>query len=274
MKDSDAMKGSPPFLKWPGGKRWFVTNYDELLPEKYGTYIEPFLGSGAVFFSLCPKKAILTDVNRDLIATYQGIQEDWRKVLRSLRVHQRGHDADYYYRIRDSQPRSTASAAARLIYLNRTCFNGIYRVNRFGKFNVPKGSRNTVLFDSDNFGAIARALANAKLMATDFEVAIDMAKKGDLVFADPPYTVRHNNNGFIKYNEKLFSWDDQIRLADALERAVDRGAKVVSTNGHHHSLRKLYRDRGFKLRTVSRASCISAAPESRRSFDELVILSN
>ena len=179
----------------------------------------------------------------------------------------------YYYRVRKRQPRCNAERAARLIYLNRTCFNGIYRVNRKGEFNVPKGTRDSILFDTDDFAAAARLLRSADLRVADFEELVDEATRDDFVFADPPYTVRHNLNGFIKYNEKLFSWDDQVRLAAALARARDRGARVVSTNANHASLRKLYVGHGFRLKNISRFSSISAAAESRRRFEELLVTS-
>jgi DNA adenine methylase len=163
--------------------------------------------------------------------------------------------------------------AARVIYLNRTCFNGIYRVNQDGKFNVPKGTRDSILFDTDDFAAAAKLLRRAEIRVADFEELVNEAKRTDLVFADPPYTVRHNLNGFIKYNEKLFSWDDQVRLAAALARARDRGAHIVSTNANHQSVRRLYRSHGFRLKRISRFSSISAAAESRRQFEELLILS-
>jgi DNA adenine methylase len=183
------------------------------------------------------------------------------------------HSDDYYYTIRDERPDGLIERAARVIYLNRTCFNGIYRVNLAGEFNVPRGTKTAVLLDTDCFEAMASLLARAQLRLSDFEALIDEAVKGDFIFADPPYTVRHNYNGFIKYNEKLFSWDDQERLAAALIRAVDRGAKVA-TNADHESVRRLYRNTGLRTRHVSRFSAISANAKSRKQFSELIILSD
>lgn len=160
-----------------------------------------------------------------------------------------------------------------MIYLNRTCFNGIYRVNANGDFNVPKGSKDSVLLDTDDFEAVSMALQHASIYLCDFETLIDNAQEGDFVFADPPYTVRHNRNGFVKYNEVLFSWEDQIRLSRALLRAKKRGATIIATNANHASVRELYETRHFVLETVSRFSSISASPESRRQFEELVIIS-
>lgn len=260
-----------PFLKWPGGKRWFVASHSQLLPSKFNRYIEPFLGGGSVFFHLKPKKAILSDLNCDLIATYKAIRDGWGELNEHLASHQAKHDDNYYYSVRQSCPRRPLNKAARLIYLNRTCFNGIYRVNLNGKFNVPKGTKDAVVLETDDFESLAALLENADIRVSDFESVIGEAVGGDLVFVDPPYTVRHNINGFVKYNEQLFSWEDQLRLADALAHARERGVKIVSTNANHQSVRKLYSTRGFSLMTVSRYSSISANPKSRKQFEELVI---
>jgi len=266
-----------PFLKWPGGKRWFVCSYSDLLPAKYGTYLEPFLGAGSVFFHLRPRKAILGDINSDLINAYQAIKKNWEEIEVGLRYHQRRHREDaegYYYLMRDQSPRNSLTQASRLIYLNRTCFNGIYRVNQKGQFNVPRGTKDSVVFDTDDFESVSKLLKKASLMAGDFEPVINLSKKGDFVFCDPPYTVRHNYNGFLKYNEILFSWADQQRLAKALKRAALRGAKVLCTNGNHDSIHELYDRQVFDLKVVSRYSTISADVQSRRDFEELVIRAN
>ena len=262
-----------PFLKWPGGKRWFVAKYAYLFPSHFVRYIEPFLGGGSVFFHLSPKHAILGDSNPDLIATYSALRDYPSHVEEVLCEHQLNHCDSYYYAQRDTSPRSPIQRAARLIYLNRTCFNGIFRVNLAGSFNVPKGTRDTVIFDDDDFVALSKTLENAEIEVADFESLIDRATKGDFIFADPPYTVRHNSNAFVKYNETLFSWCDQERLAKALARARDRGAHVVATNANHDAVRALYQERGFDLRSVSRFSSISARSQSRNQFEELVALS-
>lgn len=263
-----------PFLKWAGGKRWFVQNHFDLLPSTFNRYIEPFLGAGAVFFYLQPPNALLGDANADLIAAYNGYKLDWQRLKRSLQYHQRVHSDEHYYKVRESVPTNPIQLASRMIYLNRTCFNGIFRVNLQGEFNVPRGTKNEVVLRSENFAAIAHALGKAKLRVSDFEELVDEARRGDLVFADPPYTVRHNLNGFVKYNENLFSWQDQERLALALIRAGRRGAKIVSTNANHVSVRALYEEKGFHLSTVSRFSSISASAGSRSQFEELIILAD
>ena len=259
-----------PFLKWAGGKRWFVENHSHFLETDFVRYIEPFLGSGAVFFHLLPQRAILSDANSDLVDTYRALKGDWQKVERNLQRHQRNHSKPYYYRIRVSKPRSAAGRAAKFIYLNRTCWNGLYRVNLRGEFNVPIGTKSNVLLDSDDFPQLSRVLRKARLVACDFEKSLSLAGRGDLVFCDPPYTVKHNSNGFIKYNEGLFSWDDQIRLRDSVVRARDRGAKVIVTNAHTASVRSLYKGVGTMSQLI-RSSVISGNSSARGRFEELIV---
>lgn len=266
-------KNIKPFLKWAGGKRWFVANHSNLIPKRFNRYIEPFLGSGAVYFFLSPKKALLGDRNDELITTYKALKENWKLVYRYLLGHHKKHCKDYYYEIRSNPKQSLASKAARFIYLNRTCWNGLYRVNKKGEFNVPIGSKEKVIFEDDSFESISKLLKKAELYACDFEVLIDKANKEDLLFIDPPYTVRHNNNGFVKYNEKLFSWDDQIRLSKALIRANERGVKIVATNAFHESLIELYESQ-FYIHEVARSSSISSNPKRRKKYKELVIVNN
>lgn len=138
---------------------------------------------------------------------------------------------------------------------------------------MPRGTKDSVILETDKFDEISRLLEGSDIRLSDFEALIDEAQAGDFVFADPPYTVRHNLNGFVKYNEKLFSWQDQERLAVALVRARNRGVQVISTNANHSSIRALYRGKGFRLMTTSRFSSISASTESRKQFEELVVLS-
>jgi DNA adenine methylase len=231
------------------------------------------LGGGAVFFYLKPKAALLGDINPDILSVYLGLKNNWKYVNRSLHYHQRMHSDRYYYHVRGAQPKDVLRQASRMIYLNRTCFNGVYRVNAQGIFNVPRGTKDSVILETDDFEAVSQVLKGADIYLSDFEVLIDKAGEGDLIFADPPYTVRHNLNGFIKYNEVLFSWADQERLAAALTRAKSRKVKIVATNANHKSIRDLYAAKGFRLETVSRFSSISASPENRRQFEEIVIIS-
>jgi DNA adenine methylase len=186
---------------------------------------------------------VLSDTNPELIDTYSTLRESPEKVWQILRRHQNKHSNAYYYKIRASKPRTPASKAARFIYLNRTCFNGLYRVNLRGEFNVPKGTKDNVIFPDDNFPAISAALQGVNMYVQDFAETIRSAQQGDFVFVDPPYTVQHNNNNFIKYNEKLFTWADQERLSEGLALACKRGALVLLTNADNKCIRKLYSSR-------------------------------
>jgi len=263
-----------PFLKWAGGKRWLAHLLVEKIGTIEGTYIEPFLGSGAVYFALTPQRAKLSDINTELINTYLALQDHHLEISKLLRSHQRKHCTSFYYWARDTyQPRSIASRAARFIYLNRTAWNGLYRVNKEGRFNVPKGTKNSVLLGTDNWPAIASLSRKAKFSCIDFETAIDGASCGDVIFSDPPYTVKHNLNGFIKYNELLFTWEDQKRLNAALIRAKHRGARIYSTNANHQSVREMYK-KNFKLEALSRISVISGDAKYRGQFSELLICTN
>ncbi|MDO9557218.1 MAG: Dam family site-specific DNA-(adenine-N6)-methyltransferase [Coriobacteriia bacterium] len=262
-----------PFLNWAGGKRWLVSNYPESLTQTEGRYIEPFLGSGAVFFHLQPSSSLLSDVNSQLVETFAAVRDDSGRVYDKLREHQRRHCSEYYYRMRRSRPRTAATRAARLIYLNRTCFNGLYRVNLKGEFNVPIGSKQSVVLPDDDFAAWATALASSELVAQDFELTLESARKGDFVYVDPPYTVKHNMNNFVKYNEHIFSWSDQERLARSLTAVVDRGACVVLSNADHPSVRELYGSRSWDHMTVCRHSRLAASSDHRRPTTELLISS-
>lgn len=258
-----------PPLKWAGGKRWFVSNHQDLLPKTFNKYIEPFLGSGAVFFSIQPEKALISDLNPELINLYEVIRDEPSKLEQKLKEHQRKHSTEYYYSMRSLQPRNKITTAARTLYLNRTCWNGLYRVNLKGEFNVPKGTKDNVVLETDNFSVLSEILKFSDIKCQDFEVSIDSAKEGDFLFVDPPYTVAHNNNGFVKYNQNLFKWEDQVRLRDALKRAVERGAYVLVTNAAHKSVVEIYQD--FEQIIVDRAGVIAGAAAARGRFQELVV---
>jgi DNA adenine methylase len=270
-KDNNSLE---PVLKWAGGKRWFVAEHKHLFPTKFRTYREPFLGGGAVFFAMEPGRAVISDANPELIEFYH-ILRSRHKVLRDrLQIHQKKHSEVYYRRIRSSAPRLATDRGARFLYLNRSCWNGLYRVNQKGEFNVPMGSRTNFSFETDDFPRAARILRNADLKACDFEENVNEAQKGDFLFVDPPYTVKHNQNGFVKYNEKIFSWDDQIRLRDALVRASRRGVLILATNADHESVRELYEayPKDFRMVSVKRSSSIAASSRNRGVTTELVVL--
>jgi DNA adenine methylase len=253
-----------------------VCKVRSLLPELQspcGTYFEPFLGSGAMFFALKPTRSVLNDLNADLINVFRVIKESPKQLERSLKRCQVKHSKEFYYSMRKQEPTDPLKAAVRMLYLNRTCFNGLYRVNIKGKFNVPMGSKTSVMLPTDNFSYVSERLQRASLRTSDFASVISKAGAGDLVFADPPYTVNHNLNGFLRYNENLFSWEDQKRLHDSASAAIRRGAQVIVTNADHASIRSLYDQARFKLHVVERHSKISSSNIGRKAITELVIVS-
>ncbi len=262
------------FLKWAGGKNWFVRNQRHRIPQQYNRYIDPFLGGGSLFFFLEPQQAILNDINTELITTFRAIQNNWERVERQLRVHARNHGRDYYYRIRSMRPRTDVTIAARMIYLNRTCFNGIYRVNRNGQFNVPIGTHNNVILSTDRFHDRAQILQHAQLLCGDFEPVIDMALRDDFLFCDPPYAVLDNEQHFVGYTRQTFDWNDQIRLYQAVERARQRGVKIIMTNVNNLDVRGLYQNNGYVLEEATRYSSISGLADGRQQYSELIVSAN
>lgn len=260
-----------PFLKWAGGKRWLFESKQFTLPCFTGRYIEPFLGGGAVFFENQPRNAILSDSNARLMELFTVIRDELTEFERLLRQHANAHSKSYYYALRSQQLDQPVSRAAQFLYLNRTCWNGLYRENLRGQFNVPIGTKQTVIFQTDDFLAWSEALQETLLLHRDFEVAIDEAVEGDFVFVDPPYTVRHNMNGFVKYNQNIFAWSDQIRLRDALLRASERGVLFAMTNADHESIRELYFGLG-KQHQLERYSVIAGKAACRGQSTELLIV--
>ena len=266
------MKEAPlkPFLKWAGGKRWLFGEDTFSVPRLGGRYIEPFLGGGAVFFNLMPENGLLGDSNSRLIELYVVIRDECEALEALLRWHSRLHSKEHYYTVRALNLCSPVERAAQFLYLNRTCWNGLYRVNREGRFNVPIGTKQTVMFPDDDFKAWSQALSEAEIRHQDFELSIEASKEGDYMFIDPPYTVRHNVNGFLKYNERIFSWEDQVRLRDCLCRAVERGVHFAMTNADHWSVRELYRC--FENhRPIGRHSVIAGDARFRSYTTELLV---
>jgi DNA adenine methylase len=261
-----------PFLKWPGGKRLLAPALIQLTPKAFGRYFEPFVGSGALFFALQPQRAFLSDSNEQLIECYQEVRDNCDEVIEELR-RLRNSNVDYY-RTRKANPTKPAARAARLIYLIKLSFNGIYRVNRStGRFNVPYGWRTErEVLEEDKLRSASRVLHRAKTVCGDFDAVLKMAKAGDLVYLDPPYTLAHTNNGFVRYNQRLFSWADQVRLARSAAELAARGVHVIVSNAPHVSIIKLYP--GFARTRVKRSSQIAADPSYRGSVTELVLTAN
>lgn len=268
------MKNIVPFLKWPGGKRWIVPYLKEIIdPSLINNYFEPFLGGGAVFFSFDFTHAVLSDKNKNLINAYKIVKDYPDEIIDRLKKIQ--VDKNTYYRIRNEIYTSELENAVQFIYLNRLAFGGMYRVNRNGFFNVPFGGdgRSTELFWTKNLIINAsEKLKSTKLNCFDFSEILKEATSGDLVYCDPPYTVCHNLNGFQRYNEKIFEWQDQIRLAKEIIEAANRGVKIIVSNAAHESVRKLYYP--FEPKIVNRYSGLSRNISSRKTIDEFLYLFN
>ncbi len=256
---------SAPLLKWAGGKRRLLAHISPFVPPNFSTYYEPFLGGGALFFALGPAKAVLSDLNPELVLTYTQVRDNLDEVVARLR--RMPNSKAEYYRIRASSPRRPAARAARLIYLCTLSFNGIYRQNLRGEFNVPYGYKTHVNpCDTEKLSRINKLLQGREIIEADFEKAVGAARKGDFAYFDPPYTVAHENNGFVKYNAKIFSWRDQERLASVAHRLKRQGCRVLVSNADHPSIHSLYSR--FDVYPIARHSVMAASGEFRRPVSE------
>jgi len=262
---STSMQAVAPLLKWPGGKRAIVKHILPLIPSEFGRYFEPFLGGGALFFALLPTHAVLADKNAELINCYRWVQKAPEELISLLSKMQ--NSAEAYYQIRNTEPHNEIERAARLIYLTTLSFNGIHRVNLDGRFNVPYGYK-THLSPCDplRIRSASASLQGKTLQCGDFAESVQEAKSGDVVYLDPPYTVAHGSNGFLKYNAKIFSWEDQERLANLALELDKRGCSVLVSNADHVTLRTLY-SRFFTL-TIERPSRIAAQGIYRKAITE------
>ena len=262
-----------PFLKWPGGKQWLVKKYIHLFPQEYNVYFEPFLGGASVFFALQPKKTVLSDINEEVVNLYRVMRDYPNDLSQILSTHNKNHSNQYYYQVRNSTPRNCIEQAGRTLYLNRTCFNGIYRVNKKGEFNVPIGTKTDCIYDIASFGEYSKILKRSQIHTNDFSISIRLAQKDDFVFADPPYTSKTQDGCFIKYNDTLFSWNDQLRLHDELCSARNKGVIVVLTNKDNKEIENLYSSSGFFVTRLCRKCCTPAKKETTNTVTELFISS-
>jgi DNA adenine methylase len=246
-------------------KRRLVQFIFDLVPKQFGRYYEPFLGSGALFFALRPKRASLSDKHSDLITTYTQVRDDPQAIITELEK-LRNTEKDYYA-IRSATPKRGAEKAARLIYLTTLSFNGIHRVNLKGEFNVPYGYKTHLRpCEAGKLREASKALKGARIKCQDFEEAVSGAQAGDLVYLDPPYTTAHANNGFLKYNAKISTWEDQKRLSEIAHELARRGCSVIVSNADHDSIRELYKD--FRALEIDRFSVIAASRNFRRRITE------
>ena len=260
-----------PILKWAGGKTQMLTHLRKVAPRRFERYIEPFVGGGALFFALSPERAVIADSNPELINVYLTVRNDVRKVVRILKV--LGHSEEDFYQIRglDFEALSPELAAARTIYLNRTCFNGLYRVNREGRFNVPFGRyRNPVICHEHNLERASEALAKVDIRLGDYKDVLQAtARAGDFVFLDPPYIPVSKHSDFKRYTRTQFRESDHVELAREVDRLYELGCHVVLTNSNHPLVHDLYEKYGVTIHGTRRS--ISAVPSSRKGEDVIVV---
>jgi len=265
---ADAVSASP-FLKWAGGKQWLAPRLVPLLRESPGRYFEPFLGGGATFFALQPGVSFLSDHNDELVNAYHVVRSDVEALIRVLGTFE--HSKEFYYRSRATSPTTPLARAARFIYLNRAAWNGLYRVNRQGRFNVPMGrfAYEIDIVRADTLRNASSALRDATIRASDFENAVDPAEKGDAVYLDPPYAMAQDQCSFLRYNESKFSWKDQLRLSRVAKDLDAQGVTVVVSNAAHTTIGDLYK--GFNILEIARPSLVSGKSYGRRRVKEYIV---
>lgn len=259
-------KQAKPFIRWAGGKRWLLKHLETMIDiNKYNTYHEPFIGGGSVFFKFSHKNSFISDSNEWLIETYNSIKENPNEIIKYLEKFKK--DKEHYYKIRKINYTNQFKRSAQFIYLNQMSFNGIFRVNLNGKYNVPYGNREQYNFDCENILSVSSALQNTQISHSDFSKTIDNVKEGDLVFLDPPYTITHNLNGFVKYNQKIFSLEDQYKLAEMIQEIKNKNAFYILTNAAHKKVKEIF-DNTDTLLEISRASVIGGKGAKRGKYSE------
>lgn len=258
-----------PFLRWAGSKRLLLKHLVPFIPDAWNKYYEPFLGGGSMFFFLGPKCAEVSDASLPLIRTYRAVRSYSKDVLKTLRPLK--PTKKNFGEWRSYTPRGPVGQAAQFIFLNKSCWNGLYRVNSDGIFNVPYGWPKTdFIINEENLMRCSRQLRRRSIAIKhqDFGAIEARVKEGDFVFLDPPYVTSHNMNGFVDWNEALFSWDDQVRLAAMARGFVERGANVLITNADHKDVQLLYR--GFGCSQFVRASTLASDVARRGRTSEAI----
>lgn len=272
------LKGKP-FVKWAGGKRQVMNEIKKYIPENYNTYYEPFVGGGAVFFELAPKKAVLNDYNKELMNVFECIKDEikFEKMCNELNHHEANHSEEYYYDIRNVDRDKNKfnriadyKRAARTIYLNKACFNGLYRVNSKNEFNVPYGKKDKVnTYEGQNLGIVHCILNfnDIELISTDFEEAVKNAKKGDFIYFDPPYD--SDTTTFNSYTDGGFGKEEQIRLFNLFEQLDKKGCYIMLSNHNTKLIRDLYKN--YNIHVIKAKRNINANGKKRGSVEEVII---
>ena len=274
------MLKAKPFVKWAGGKRQIIDKLLKLVPVDYDTYYEPFVGGGALLFELSPKKAVINDSNKELMNVYKILSTDkgYEETLKLLNTYEKKHDEEFYYKIRNLDKDKEKFAklndyerAARTIYLNKACFNGLYRVNSKGEFNVPFNKKLKInTYDGQNMTLAYVYFQTNKItmLSTDFEEAVKDAKKGDFIYFDPPYD-SENDDTFNSYTEEGFGKEEQRRLARVYKELSDRGCYVMLSNHNTTLINELYNE--FNIHVISAKRNINSKGEKRGKVEEVII---
>jgi DNA adenine methylase len=272
-----------PFVKWAGGKTQLIAELEKYIPDNFTRYFEPFLGGGAFFFYLVSSKqlkftAYLSDVNKELINAYKVVKDEVEKLIELLRVHEKGYKAnpdEYYYRLRAKfKPLTDVESAARFITLNKTCYNGLYRVNKDGMFNVPIGRyKNPLICDSKNLQNVSLALrhTNAHLFVNNYRETLELAKEDDFIYLDPPYKPTSITASFTSYTNEGFTDKDQIALHETFKKLDRKGCKIMLSNSDTPFIRELYSDFKEYTKQVSALRTINCKAAKRTGHRELLL---
>lgn len=259
-----------PFLKWAGGKTQLLSELHKYVPNNFNKYIEPFIGGGAMFFSLNPNESIIADSNEELIITYRQVKDDVEEIIQHLKTFE--HNEEFYYNLRSLDPNELENSyrAARLIYLNKTCFNGLYRVNKKGKFNVPYGKGKGSFLNEEVLRNASEFLADTTIVNNDYLAVLnEFATEGDFIFLDPPYYPVGKYSDFKRYTKEFFYHEDQVRLKEEFDRLVNIGCKVVLTNSDHEVILDLYSNYRIEIKETRRM--ISSNSKTRKGKDIIVV---
>ncbi len=269
-----------PFVKWVGGKRQLLQQFRDMglyPPDDFdpvtNTYFEPFVGGGAVFFDLLPKKAELSDLNNELVSTYNVIKNDVDALIKSLKKHK--YEKEYYLEVRAKDPKtlSDLDVASRFIFLNRTCFNGMYRVNSKGGFNVPFGKyTNPIICDEENLRKVSKALQKVTIKNQNYKAVLKKAKKGDFIYFDPPYYPVSKTASFTSYTADSFLDKEQTELRDTFVELHKRGCYVMLSNSDTPFINKIYSDiKGVKVSKVAAGRAINSNAAKRGKISEVLV---
>lgn len=263
------MANIKPFLRWAGGKSWFINHFGELVRKiDINHYHEPFLGGAAIYFSFeHHRMSYLSDSNEELINAYICIRDNPTTVIQYIRRFE--NDEDTYYKVRAMRPEDPYQLAARFIYLNQTSYNGIYRVSRSGVYNVPYGKRVNWSLNENKIYSASEKLQRTNIRCGDFECNKYIIKPHDLIFLDPPYTVSHNDNGFIEYNQNLFSLEDQQRLSQFIDYIKRKDAYYILTNAAHQTIATIF-EKGDRRLELNRQSLIGGKNSKRQKISEYI----